>query len=239
MYIDLHCHPIPGLDDGARTLYDGVALLAGLARLGFSHVVATPHIRTGLWANRRATIEPAAAALHAALRSARDDGTVVPELSIAAEHLFDDVSWELFVDGQAMLYPGASSALIEFLYDVIPLRVEMRIWRLCQKGIVPVLAHPERYSPLAHDSERLEELVGAGARPLLDVMSLVGAYGRTAKAAAERILGEGLYAAACTDAHKSADLPTIESALAALDRIVGAAGVRALLVDEPARLIKK
>jgi protein-tyrosine phosphatase len=236
-YVDLHCHPLPGIDDGARTAAEGAALLAGLKRIGFDRVIATPHIRSGVWENRPATVAPARAALDAALEELRAGGTALPALDVAAEHLFDDVVAELFARGEAMPYPGGKAALIEFPYEMIPVRVELRLWRLKRSGITPVIAHPERYAPLHRSSERLEELLGAGGRALLDVMSLTGAYGQKAQAAAERMLEEGLYVAACTDAHKPADVERVAAAVGLLHRSVGDDGVRRLLIQGPQNLL--
>lgn len=236
-FIDLHCHPIPSIDDGARSAADGGALLVALAKLGFVRVVATPHIRSGVWNNRRETIEPALALLEVELARLRAEGVTLPQLDVAAEHMFDDVTWELFVAKQAMTYPGGTAALVEFPYDSIPLRVEVRLWRLSRMGITPVLAHPERYAPLHKDSERLDELIGAGAQPLLDVMSLVGAYGQRAQMAAERILRENKYAAACTDAHKPSDAPIVADGMRALHGLVGEAGVARLFIAGPQRFL--
>jgi protein-tyrosine phosphatase len=237
-FIDLHCHPIPGIDDGAKSAADGMELLAGLRSLGFARVVATPHIRSGLWENRAHTIAPARAQLEEAMTEARSAGRALPELDVAAEHLFDDVVWELFAKKEAMPYPGGTAALVEFPYDNIPHRVELRFWRLNKSGITPVLAHPERYAPLARDSERLHELIGAGARPLLDLMSLVGTYGRAARAAAERMLDEKLYSAACSDAHKPSDVPVVAEALRVLQRTVGDDEFRRLLITSPRELLQ-
>jgi protein-tyrosine phosphatase len=236
-YVDLHCHPLPGIDDGAKSAADGAMLLAGLRRLGFERVIATPHVRSGVWDNRADTVAPARAELDAALADLGATGVALPTLSLAAEHLFDDVTWELLERGEAMLYPGGRAILIEFPYDSIPLRVETRLWRLGKRGVTPVLAHPERYAPLYASSARLEELVAAGARPLLDVMSLVGVYGARARGAAVRMLGEGLYTAACTDGHKAADVDAIEAGLDLLQRTVGRDGVARLLIEGPRALL--
>lgn len=236
-YIDLHCHPLPGVDDGVKSAAEGVALLAGLARAGFSRVVATPHIRSGVWDNRRSTLERARASLMDDLAAARARGIALPELDLAAEHMFDDVAWELFMRGEAMPYPGSRAALVEFPYESLPLRVELRLWRLKKSGITPVLAHPERCAPLQRSRDRLEELIGAGARPLLDVMSLIGAYGRSAQAAAEWMLRGNYYAAACSDAHKPSDAEGVAEALTLLARSAGQDKLRALLISGPQELI--
>jgi protein-tyrosine phosphatase len=236
-FIDLHCHPLPGIDDGVRTPEEGAALLVGLARVGFGTVVATPHVRTGVWDNRAHTREAAMAALTPALDVLRARGEPLPELLLAGEHMFDDVLRDLLAKGEALTYPGGGAALVEFPYEDIPMRVELQLWRMLRGGVRPVLAHPERYAPLQRSLDRLEELVGAGCHPLLDVMSLVGAYGRRAQETAERMLAMGAYTAACSDAHKPSDVARVAEAIEALRGRVGDAGVSQLLETGPAKIL--
>ncbi|MBL8602777.1 MAG: protein tyrosine phosphatase [Myxococcales bacterium] len=235
--IDLHCHPLPGLDDGVRTPEDGVSLLRGLRSIGFETVVATPHVRSGVWDNRVDTRARAHEALGVPFEAARAAGVALPELLLAGEHMFDDVLRDLLAKGEALTYPGGGAALVEFGYDVIPLRVEVQLWRMAKSGVRPVLAHPERYAPLQESDDRLDEIVGAGAWLLLDVMSLVGAYGRRAQAAAERILKRNKYVAGCTDSHKPSDVDTVNTALTALGRAAGSDGVQRLMVEGPRRIL--
>ncbi len=235
-WIDLHCHPLPGIDDGARTAEDGAALLAGLYGLGFETVVATPHVRSGVWDNRVASRSGAHEVLSAMMAEAGRRGHTLPTLLLAGEHMFDDVLHDLLRKGEALTYPGGGAALVEFAYDNIPMRVELQLWRMA-KTVRPVLAHPERYTPVQQSDDKLDELIGAGAWLLLDLMSLVGAYGRRAQTAAERILAAGKYTAACSDAHKAADVPIVAQGIAALRAARGEAEVRRLLLDGPAKIL--
>ena len=235
-WIDLHCHPLPGIDDGARTAEDGAALLAGLRGLGFETVVATPHVRSGVWDNRVESRAAAHSVLAAVMAEATRRGDALPALLLAGEHMFDDVLHDLLRKGEALTYPGGGAALVEFAYDRIPMRVELQLWRMA-KTVRPVLAHPERYVPVQESDDRLDELVGAGAWLLLDVMSLVGAYGRRAQATAERILAAGKYTAACTDAHKAADVAVVARGIAALRAARGEGEVRRLLREGPEKVL--
>ncbi len=235
-WIDLHCHPLPGIDDGARTAEDGAALLAGLYGLGFRTVVATPHVRSGVWDNRIESRAAAHEVLSAVMAEAAKRGDSLPTLLLAGEHMFDDVLQDLLRKGEALTYPGGGAALVEFPYDSIPMRVELQLWRM-SKTVRPVLAHPERYTPVQQSDEKLEELLGAGAWLLLDLMSLVGAYGRRAQATAERILAAGRYTAACSDAHKASDVPIVAQGIAAVRAARGDAEVQRLLVDGPAKVL--
>ncbi|MCS6798497.1 MAG: protein tyrosine phosphatase [Myxococcota bacterium] len=232
-WVDLHCHYLPGVDDGVRSVEDAIALLRGLAALGWERVVATPHVRTGMFDNRRPGLQHAAAALEDALSAAGP----LPARGLAAEHWFDEVFWALFERGEALPYPGGQAVLVEFPVEAFPVGLADRLFRMSARGVRPVLAHPERYAPLWSRSEPLLPLLDAGACALLDLMSLTGRYGERARRAAERMLDEGLYEAACTDCHRAADVATVEQALERLTREWGGEATRRLLSHGPRALL--
>src|SRR4030095_10356110 len=115
-FIDLHCHYLPAVNDGVRTTEDGVRLCSELRSLGYGFVVATPHIRSGMFENRKENLEPAFATFREGLLAMEG----MPKIGLGAEHFLDDLFWELFADGRAMLHPQAKSVLVEFPPDTIP-----------------------------------------------------------------------------------------------------------------------
>lgn len=229
--MDLHSHWIAGIDDGAKTREAGLEMLRRLKTAGFSTVVATPHMRPGMFDNTRATLEEAFARM---LPHLTQD---CPEVHLSSEHWFDDVVFRRLVEGEAVPYPGGHAALIEFNPDSIPLRIGARLIDMRRAGLVPVIAHPERYRPVWEDDECLEPLLDSGAVLLLDVCSIVGKYGRAAQKAAMKLIEEDAYEAACTDVHRPEDVDDVLRALAKLEQIVGrdererllSAGPRAIL----------
>ena len=232
-YVDLHLHYLPGVDDGVREVSQGIALCQGLKRLGYTKTVATPHIRTAMFDNQRATLEPVFEAFVALARDAED----MPELGLAAEHFCDDVFWRLFEEGQTIAYPGGYAALIEFPEATIPLGIEQRFFEMRVRGVAPVLAHPERYRPLFGNSKALEAMLDAGLILQLDLMSLVGRYGRRPRKAAERLLGESAYFLACSDSHRPEDVPKVAEALERLFDLAGDDYAQRLLSDNPRRIL--
>ena len=232
-YVDLHSHYLPNIDDGVRTAAEGLSVLAGLAKLGFERVIATPHIRTAMFENRRPALERAFAELEALARDQAD----LPQLGLAAEHYCDDVFFSLFRSGEAVPYPGGHAALVELHYDVWPSRIEQRFFEMQLKRVRPVLAHPERYAALARATDPLDPLLDAGVLTLLDLMALVGKYGERTQRAAERMLDEGAYDAACSDIHRETDLPIVERSIARLVELVGAARAEAMLAVHPAEIL--
>lgn len=230
-FVDLHCHYLPGVDDGVRTLDEAQRLLAGLRDLGFVEVVATPHIRTAMFENRKAGLERAFAELSSIL-------DVELGLSLAAEHFCDDVFFDLLARGEVLPYRGGRTILVEFRYDAWPRGIEERFFRLQIKGLRPVIAHPERYQALHERTDPLDVLLDAGALTLLDTMSLAGKYGSRCQRVAERLLEEGAYDAACSDTHRPSDLETLARSIARLRALVGDEEARLLLSEHPRRILE-
>ncbi len=216
-FVDLHCHFVPGIDDGAKTPEEGVALLEALAGAGFDRVVATPHMRPGMFDNDVAALRSAFERFEGMLAGRRG----IPHVSLASEHYFDDVVFRRLMNGEGLPYPGGKAVLLEF-YDVeLAPHVGARLFDLRRKRLVPVIAHPERYRTLWRSHERLAELVDAGAAALLDAGAVVGKYGKEPERCARKLLDEGLYYAACSDAHRASDVEDVANGIALIRKRYG------------------
>lgn len=233
-FIDLHLHYIPNVDDGARSLEEGIALCRGLKALGYARLVTTPHIRSGMFDNRPPALRQAFEAFVAAARAAEPN---IPELDLSAEHHCDEIFLELFHAGELLPYPGGRALLVEFANEALPLGFEQLAYKLRLKGFTPVVAHPERYVPLLKRTDPIDRLLDQDVAFQLDLMSLIGKYGRSARAAAERMLEEGVYAIAASDAHRFEDLARTKEALARLRELVGDDEAEVLLRENPGRLL--
>ncbi|MDF2694679.1 MAG: Manganese-dependent protein-tyrosine phosphatase [Labilithrix sp.] len=238
--VDLHCHWIAGIDDGVKTPEEGVDLLRRLRAAGFDLVVATPHMRPGMFDNDRPALERAFAAMCPRLVE-RDD---LPDVHLSSEHFLDDIVFGRLVKGEGVPYPhlgGDTGApprrgrgvLVEVSPQGFPAQLQHRFFDLGRAGLRPVLAHPERYQPVWKDDSCLDPLLDAGACLLLDDCALVGKYGRAPRKAAEKLLDEEAYEAACSDAHRPADADVVVEAIAALEKRVGVVEATRLLRDGP------
>jgi protein-tyrosine phosphatase len=232
-YIDLHCHYVPGIDDGVASVEDGLAVLAGLYKLGYTKVAATPHIRVGMFDNDPDALRRA----FESFQTAASQTPNLPELILGCEHHVDSGFDALLEGGRLIPYTGEHAVLIELPPEQLPLHLDRRIFALRRKRLRPVIAHPERYSPFFDSSAKLETLLDLGAVALLDVMSLVDKYGRRPRKAAERMLEEGVYDAACTDCHRVSDVAVCAEAIAALRAIVGREEADFLLSEGPAQIL--
>jgi protein-tyrosine phosphatase len=218
-FIDLHCHWVAAIDDGARTPEQGIEMLRRLGKVGFAKVLATPHMRPGMFDNDKPALQRAFESMVEVLSRPGHEG--LPEVGLASEHYFDDVVFGRLKEGAGVPYPNSRSVLIELNPQQFPIALPARLLDLRRAGLRPVIAHPERYAPAWKDTEALQPLLDAGACLLLDVCALVGKYGAQPQRAAEKLLEEDAYEAACSDAHRPEDADVTGQAIDRLRKLAG------------------
>jgi protein-tyrosine phosphatase len=232
-FIDLHCHFVPGIDDGARTIAEGVQMLEALSRIGFSRVIATPHMRPGLFDNQRGGLVAAFEQMLPHIRAVPG----LPEVELSSEHYFDDMVFERVLNGQGLPYPGQRAVLLEFYEMEFPTSIDRSLSLLRIRGLLPVIAHPERYRAIWRNGDTLERLIDAGAAALLDVAALAGKYGQRPQRSAEELLDRGLYHAACSDAHRPADADAVLAGMRVVEERFGPEEVDFLFREGPLELL--
>ena len=195
--IDLHCHMLPGIDDGAPDLAVALAMARCAAADGITHVACTPHIYPGLYENTRDGILAAIAAFREVLTEEGIDLTLVEG---ADTHLTPDLIHGIR-SGRIPTLNGTRYLLFEPPHHVAPPRLEEMVFNLLVAGIVPVLTHPERLSWIDTHYSIFERLVDGGALMQVTAGSLTGRFGPRCKYWAERMLDEGLVHILATDAH--------------------------------------
>jgi len=209
-------------------------LLRALFAAGFERVVATPHMRPGMFDNTAADLRRAHAATVASLAGVPG----LPALDLASEHFFDDVVFRRFLQGEALPYPGGHAALVEFPQRAFPVRVADRFFDLARRGLTPVIAHPERYEPVWKDPTILDPLLDGGALLQLDVAALAGKYGRAPRKAAEELVEAGYYHLACSDAHAARDVGDVTEGIAKLVELAGKEEAHFLLREGPLEILE-
>jgi protein-tyrosine phosphatase len=198
---DLHCHILPGVDDGPATLDGALALARALVAGGVERVVATPHV-----SQRMPTTAEVMQERLALLRSelAREGVPLVvePGAEISAARLPDLDATEL----AALTIGGGRWVLLEApLTTDFP--IEQAAESLLAAGYQVLLAHPERCALFQRDPPRVRELVAAGARVSVTASALGGAFGRPARALGQALAASGLVHNAASDAHDAVHRP--------------------------------
>ena len=212
--IDLHAHPLPGLDDGPRDVEQALALARAAAAQGTRTMAATPHIDLR-WRVDPSRVPVAVEALNAQLDAAGVDLEIVQGGEIASERL-PGLSP---ADRDAVRLGGGPYLLIECPHAATGQSFAMTVFALIAKGERVLLAHPER-SPVFHaDTESLERLVQAGALSSITAGSLTGRFGETVRRFTLRLVSDGLVHAVTSDAHDDVRRPpALASALESADR---------------------
>src|SRR6185312_1248210 len=140
--IDLHCHILPGIDDGAPDLATSLAMARLAVADGITVTACTPHILPGVYNNSGAMIGAAVARLRVALAEAEIPLRLVAGADV---HVAPDLVAQLGA-GSALTINGSRYLLLEPPHHVLPPRLEDHIFHLQTAGYVPILTHPERLS---------------------------------------------------------------------------------------------
>ena len=232
-YVDLHCHWIAGIDDGARTADEGLQMLRALKQIGFGEVIATPHMRPGMFDNERVDLTSAFERMQPHLEPTTD----LPSVGLSSEHYFDSTVFDRILADQALPYPGQRAILLEFYPVAFPAQVDRRLVDIRRHKLLPVIAHPERYEQVWEQPELLERLVDLGVATLLDTAALEGKYGRRPKRCARDLLERGLYHAACSDAHRPGDVALVKAGMAWIKKEYGEEEVDFLFREGPRAIL--
>jgi protein-tyrosine phosphatase len=233
--VDLHCHLLWALDDGAETAAEALAGARLLSSLGFSDAAPSPHANPDMPSGDAAACEARRGELQRLLLA---EGVPLT-LHRNAENKLDE-HFLARADGAGRRGVGESQrwVLVELPFrGGVPALPDL-VFRLRRKGAAPLFAHPERCAEFERDG-RAEEVVRLGGALQLNVASLIGLYGKTPRKVAERLLDAGLYAVAATDLHHPAGAEEwIPEALEALEKRVGRQGFDALLDLNPRRVLR-
>ncbi|MFP4477553.1 MAG: tyrosine-protein phosphatase [Desulfatibacillaceae bacterium] len=227
--IDTHAHILPGLDDGAADLEEAVLMAKIAQRDGITGMVATPHTLNGVYVNTRRTVEQACEALNSELRGRGVDLEILP----GCEAHFSPEVLGALGDGSLAFLGGAGRALLlELPMQIVPRLVVDFIHGLADRGILPVIAHPERNPVIQRDPGVLGDLVRAGAWSQITAKSVTGGFGRGLSRFCRDLVEEDLVHLVGSDAHWSdTRRPLLSGARDRLYDVGGEALVRELFEE--------
>ena len=235
--IDLHCHLLPGVDDGAADADEALALARAFVAQGIVSAVVTPHVHPGRYGCDRAALEAAFEAFRALLAA---QGVALTlrlgcEMRVCAESIellrADEVPFIGEVGDYRVL-------LVEFPHERLPVGGLELMRHLLGQGIRPLIAHPERNRAVMRDPEAIRPFVDAGCWLQLTAASLTGGFGRQALDTARYLVGEELAWVLATDAHNlSHRPPMLAQGRAVLAEWVGERMAHRMVSERPAQII--
>jgi protein-tyrosine phosphatase len=203
--IDIHCHPLPAVDDGAKTLQEAVEMCQMAARDGTTHLVATPHC------NYRYNFDPAVnRAKLAELQSAIG---AKPQLLLGCDfHLSYDNIRVLVENHSHFTVNETSYVLVEFGDFFVPDQIDRVFYDIECAGLTPILTHPERNPVFQHKPDLLYRWIARGCLCQVTAKSYTGGFGSTPKRFAEDALKKNWIHVFASDAHDLKYRPPILSA---------------------------
>lgn len=225
--IDVHCHILPGLDDGSRGLEESLEMAESAIADGITHVVATPHASSS-WSFDFARV-----------RACRDElqQRLGDRLQLATGcdfHMSPENLAALREDAPRFCLNQKNYLLVEFNEFSIPPGMDHRLHELQLAGLRPVVTHPERNAILRARPERLNTWVQHGCFVQVTGGSLTGSFGPGAQEDAWRWIGEGLVHFVASDAHNTQTRPLVlRAAYDAVSAQFGKEKAEALFVENP------
>lgn len=195
---DIHCHILPGVDDGIKTYEEAVRSLRWLRNNGIRRMYLTPHVMSDFSKNTSVYLTEI---FNSFVKRMEEEGIEdIPELKLGGEYMLEAAFEKQLVEG--VLSYADRYVLVETSYMMPPAGFLRLLEKLQENGYSPVLAHPERYTYM--DMKDYELLKHHGVCFQLNFLSMTGVYGRSAKEKALQLLKDHHYDYAGSDFHRLA-----------------------------------
>ncbi|BBG65144.1 capsular polysaccharide synthesis enzyme Cap8C [Hydrogenimonas sp.] len=209
LYVDIHSHLLPGIDDGSKTTYESVKMIKAYKSMGYKKLITTPHI---MWHRYRNSPEIILEKLEY-LKDALADHEVEIEIEAASEYYLDE-NFAKLLQKKDILTFGDNYLLFEMSYTRAPKDLREIVFDIESAGYRPVLAHPERYIFMHEDFEEYEELKELGVLFQLNLNSLAGQYSKNVQKIAMELADRGMVDFLGSDVHKFSQIETLKKVLA-------------------------
>jgi protein-tyrosine phosphatase len=233
--VDLHCHVLPGVDDGPDKLEISLKMLEVATSQGVTAICATPHVDS--WADVRTE-----ALLQDRMRQLRD-AVITKGISIEL-HLGSEIYFGLGIENLrnysfSTLGGNGKYWLVEFSTDIFPAIVENFVLRSISWGRIPVLAHTERYSFLHSRPKYLTSIVKAGALIQVDAGSFTGLYGKRLLKRSQYLVTSGLCHLVASDAHDVDKKPyRMKQGFQVVSELLGSSEAELLFTRNPQAILE-
>ncbi len=231
--IDIHCHVLPYVDDGAADLEEALELLRTEAQQGVTRICLTPHLRHRMFESSDEKILEKFLQLQNAAR----EQDVPVKLHLSREYYFDD-QFRKILREKKVIPMGGDILLTEFSYSSDYRILHAAAEEILSRGYFPLFAHVERYKAFQDDPECGEPLVEMGVMLQINADSIIGRDGRKTKHLCERLLKTGCIHVVASDAHDTENrIPNLRKCADYLEKKIGRAGTHRLVYENPLAIL--
>jgi len=204
--VDIHSHLLPGIDDGVKTLKESINIIEKFKLLGYKKIITTPHVISDFYPNTKEIIHDKLQTVKTALKEKNIDISI----EASAEYYLDMAFLTLLENDELLPFMG-NYILFETAYISKPIILELAIQRIIEKGFIPVLAHPERYTYLKTLKE-YKQLKAQGTLLQINLKSLDSKSKHT-NFMAKQLIKSGLVDFVGSDVHRMHDIIKMEKIL--------------------------
>lgn len=234
--IDIHCHILPCLDDGPEDMETSLAMARDALGQGITTVIATPHCIPEVFFNERNAVMEAVMNFQNRLEREGIPLRVIPGMEV---HLTLDVPQRLAGGSALTVGDLGKHVLLELPLSTVPGYTEQVIFEIMLKGIVPIIAHPERNKGIAGNPQLLHRLLEKGCLVQVTSGSLTGEFGQRIQKLTKEFLQLGWVDFIATDAHHPVKrAPLMKQAYLIASELMGEETANKLVLDNPWRLLK-
>ena len=228
---DIHCHILPGVDDGARNMEESLWMLNKEYQEGVRHVILTPHFRYDMFEPHMNIVTRQFMQLRRAAMNIGDEGM---RLYLGCElHSSMDMV-ECLKKGRRLTLAGSRYVLVEFSNGDEKNYIEERVRSLLMNGFIPIIAHVERYKATRNDIGFLTELKDMGAHIQVNADTISGQDGFGAKTFARKVMKHGLLDFVGSDGHRKTErIPEIGKCVAKMEKTMGSEYVKKIFIKNP------
>lgn len=202
--VDIHCHILPGIDDGSKDWQTSMKLAEEAVKDGVTHAVVTPHTLNGKYLNHKKDVIRLTDNFQDMLDDAKVPLTVFPGMEVRLSGDLLDA-----IDNDDILYcdEDGTYMLLEFPSDDVPVYAQDTIFQIEQRGITPVIVHPERNNRILKEPEVLASLLHQNCLVQITASSYTGLFGKKIEDFSRQLIEAGQGCTFASDAH---DLPKRE-----------------------------
>ena len=230
--VDIHCHILPGIDDGSKSWEMTAEMCRVAAADGITHIVATPHAND-VYAYDRERYTAMLGDLHGAA-----EGKLIFSLGCDFHFSYDNIQDALENPGRYTI-GETQYLLIEFSDFGLPPSVKQNIFALRSRGLVPIITHPERNQVLLKRPEMVLELVEEGCLVQVTANAVTGEWGKTSEKMVQWLLKRGAVHFVASDAHDPVRRkPTISKARDAIAAVTSAEIAESLVRHNPEAVVE-